>query len=150
MNPGGDYGKKELSPALRNRFTELWVPSMEDFQDVFKIVQSRLQVKELADSIVKFSEWYAMEFGGGSTVSGVISIRDILAWVDFINTSHSYLGASAALLNGAAMVFIDALGTNNTAYLAENSETLEKMKLKCVDMLSRFANVDLFRFSNQK
>lgn len=24
------------------------------------------------------------------------------------------------------------------------------MKLKCVDMLSRFANVDLFRFSNQK
>ncbi|KIJ30448.1 hypothetical protein M422DRAFT_108273, partial [Sphaerobolus stellatus SS14] len=26
MNPGGDYGKKELSPALRNRFTEIWVP----------------------------------------------------------------------------------------------------------------------------
>jgi len=25
MNPGGDYGKKELSPALRNRFTEIWV-----------------------------------------------------------------------------------------------------------------------------
>ena len=23
MNPGGDYGKKELSPALRNRFTEI-------------------------------------------------------------------------------------------------------------------------------
>lgn len=22
MNPGGDFGKKELSPALRNRFTE--------------------------------------------------------------------------------------------------------------------------------
>lgn len=25
MNPGGDHGKKELSPALRNRFTEIWV-----------------------------------------------------------------------------------------------------------------------------
>ena len=24
MNPGGDYGKKELSPALRNRMTEIW------------------------------------------------------------------------------------------------------------------------------
>ena len=23
MNPGGDFGKKELSPALRNRFTEV-------------------------------------------------------------------------------------------------------------------------------
>nr|VZI14611.1 unnamed protein product [Spirometra erinaceieuropaei] len=27
MNPGGDYAKKELSPALRNRFTEIWCPS---------------------------------------------------------------------------------------------------------------------------
>ena len=25
MNPGGDFGKRELSPALRNRFTEVWV-----------------------------------------------------------------------------------------------------------------------------
>lgn len=25
MNPSGDYGKKQLSPALRNRFTEIWV-----------------------------------------------------------------------------------------------------------------------------
>ena len=25
MNPSGDFGKRELSPALRNRFTEIWV-----------------------------------------------------------------------------------------------------------------------------
>jgi len=25
MNPGTDFGKRELSPALRNRFTEIWV-----------------------------------------------------------------------------------------------------------------------------
>ena len=25
MNPSGDFGKKELTPALRNRFTEIWV-----------------------------------------------------------------------------------------------------------------------------
>ena len=30
MKPGGDYEKKELSPALRNRFTEIWVPSIMD------------------------------------------------------------------------------------------------------------------------
>ena len=24
MNPSGDFGKKELSPALRNRMTEIW------------------------------------------------------------------------------------------------------------------------------
>ncbi|KAH8051062.1 ATPase [Aureococcus anophagefferens] len=27
MNPGGDHGKRELSPALRSRFTELWAPT---------------------------------------------------------------------------------------------------------------------------
>ena len=27
MNPGGDHGKRELSPALRSRFTELWAPA---------------------------------------------------------------------------------------------------------------------------
>jgi hypothetical protein len=26
MNPGGDFGKKELSPALSNRFTQVWPP----------------------------------------------------------------------------------------------------------------------------
>ena len=25
MNPGGDFGKKELSPALRNRMTEIYI-----------------------------------------------------------------------------------------------------------------------------
>jgi hypothetical protein len=27
MNPSGDFGKKKLSPALRNRMTEIWVES---------------------------------------------------------------------------------------------------------------------------
>ena len=30
MNPSGDYGKKELSLALWNRFTEIWVESCLD------------------------------------------------------------------------------------------------------------------------
>lgn len=30
MNPSGDYGKKELSPALWNRMTEIWVESYFD------------------------------------------------------------------------------------------------------------------------
>lgn len=27
MNPAGDFGKKELSAALRNRFNEIWCPT---------------------------------------------------------------------------------------------------------------------------
>ena len=42
MNPGGDYGKKELSPALSNRFTQIWVPPIEEEVELAAIVQSRL------------------------------------------------------------------------------------------------------------
>lgn len=41
MNPGGDYGKKELSPALRNRFTEIWVSSVSDVDELRHIARER-------------------------------------------------------------------------------------------------------------
>lgn len=41
MNPGGDFGKKELSPALRNRFTEIWVPPITEIDDLQSIVVDR-------------------------------------------------------------------------------------------------------------
>ncbi|KAL6945303.1 hypothetical protein ACO0QE_002753 [Hanseniaspora vineae] len=146
MNPGGDYGKKELSPALRNRFTEIWVPSMEDFEDVHYIVFSKLSdpVRNLSHSIVDFSKWYGNIFGGGNASNGVISLRDILAWVEFINLTFNKIGDPyASLLHGASMVFIDALGTNNTAYLAENQTRLALQKKECVDVLSRLCSKNL-------
>ncbi|CAN3377160.1 hypothetical protein DIURU_003588 [Diutina rugosa] len=133
MNPGGDYGKKELSPALRNRFTEIWVPSMESFTDVADIVAAKLPNAELVKAIVGFSEWFALTYGHGNAQSGVISLRDILAWVEFIQANPK-LEAAAALAHGAAMVFVDALGTNATAFLAERGLVEEKQR--CVDQLS--------------
>lgn len=41
MNPGGDFGKKELSPALRNRFTEIWVPPVDDPDELRSIALQR-------------------------------------------------------------------------------------------------------------
>ncbi|CAB4255465.1 similar to Saccharomyces cerevisiae YLR106C MDN1 Huge dynein-related AAA-type ATPase (midasin), forms extended pre-60S particle with the Rix1 complex (Rix1p-Ipi1p-Ipi3p) [Maudiozyma barnettii] len=146
MNPGGDYGKKELSPALRNRFTEIWVPSMENFDDVNLIVSSRLLsgISNIASAITDFSEWFGKKFGGGNATNGIISLRDILAWVEFINSTHEEIQDPYLLLvQGAMMVFIDALGTNNTAYLAESEETLNQLKSHCLDALSKFAKKPL-------
>lgn len=139
MNPGGDYGKKELSPALRNRFTEIWVPSMEDMNDTFEIVQARLQneYKTLSTPIIEFSKWYAATFGGGRISSGVISLRDILAWVEFIN--YSGMEPSNALFHGALLVFVDSLGTNNTSHLATDEQTLNVHKENCLIKLSEIS-----------
>ncbi|KAG5360561.1 Midasin [Yarrowia sp. B02] len=131
MNPGGDYGKKELSLALRNRFTEIWVPSMEDFGDVETIVGSRLadDRKQLSSVITDFSKWFAIKYSG-STTSGIISLRNLLAWTEFINKFEG--DAAVAVLHGALMVFIDALGTGQTSYLtnleAEKRVSIEKLQ----------------------
>lgn len=39
---GGDYGKKELSPALSNRFTSIWVPAIQDSGELLAILESCL------------------------------------------------------------------------------------------------------------
>lgn len=58
MNPGGDFGKRELSPALRNRFTELWVPALSERDELRQLVAPRLGsdplVAPIADAIADF------------------------------------------------------------------------------------------------
>lgn len=43
MNPGGDYGKKELSPALRNRFTEIWCEPCTERNDFIDIIEQNIE-----------------------------------------------------------------------------------------------------------
>ncbi|KAJ8930712.1 hypothetical protein NQ314_016477 [Rhamnusium bicolor] len=43
MNPGGDFGKKELSPALRNRFTEIWCESCTNREDLVAIIEQNIK-----------------------------------------------------------------------------------------------------------
>ncbi|RYP31829.1 hypothetical protein DL767_005560 [Monosporascus sp. MG133] len=141
MNPGGDFGKKELSPALRNRFTEIWVPPLSENQDVLLIVKSKLkqQFRHLSSVIVEFSYWFGQNFR--STTSTAFSIRDILVWVKFINESNS--GSDAFLVvHGASMVFLDTLGANPSALIAVDPQKLEAQRKRCLDKLSEILGHD--------
>lgn len=142
MNPGGDYGKRELSPALRNRFTEIWVPSLSEYEDVLEIVRSKLneQFEGFARPMVSFAEWFGKNFRFSSSVS--ISVRDILAWAKFVNSSI-FPDPSSAIIHGAAMVYIDTLGANPSALLVLNAETLQQEREKCLDQLSDLLNQDV-------
>ena len=42
MNPSGDFGKKELSPAMRNRMTEIWVDSYFSQPELVNLCMERL------------------------------------------------------------------------------------------------------------
>ncbi|ORX92053.1 hypothetical protein BCR34DRAFT_608897 [Clohesyomyces aquaticus] len=145
MNPGGDYGKKELSPALRNRFTEIWVPALSDVEDVLQIVRSKLKASasHYAGSIVSFAQWFNEKFN--TSVSSSISIRDTLAWVTFINDSRNE-DPVFAIVHGAAMVFIDTLGANPAGLLAISSSSIDEERKACLHRLSKLLGTDVTGF----
>ena len=113
MNPGGDYGKRELSPALRNRFTEIWVPNIADEEEMLEIVEAKLPSSrsDLARPMVNFSVWYRSI---NDSNTPLLSIRDLLAWASFIDTFRE-AETSFLAFHGAAMVYLDAQGANPAA-----------------------------------
>lgn len=149
MNPGGDYGKRELSPALRNRFTEIWVPTSSDVSDILQIVQAKIkpQFVGFSEGIVQFAQWFGDKYN--SSVTSSISIRDMLTWIDFINTWHVpdlYL----AVLNGAAMIYIDTLGANPAANLAISPDRINQERGECLEKLSELLGHDVALLYQEK
>lgn len=133
MNPGGDYGKRELSPALRNRFTEIWVPHATDQEEILQIVQAKLLAPWVchASAMVAFAAWFGATYNPGAPS---ISTRDLLAWVYFVNKYHGsdpYL----ALLHGAAMVYVDGLGANPAAKISIPEAEIPTQRRACLTRL---------------
>ncbi|GAA5843645.1 hypothetical protein JCM9279_000821 [Rhodotorula babjevae] len=139
MNPGGDFGKKELSPALRNRFTEIWVPAVDDATDLLHIIGSRwarehrARLEPLAPKILEFAKWFAGQVGQSEGLG--IGLRDILGWVDFLNVaarrgSTSSLDMADAFCQGALMTVVDGLGALPTTS-GLSKDGLDKLRHSC-------------------
>lgn len=127
MNPGGDYGKKELSPALRNRFTEVWCPKVEINRvasDVLGIIEHSVRkgvilnnedgTSGLGKAMLQFLEHFTKTDLGKKCV---FSIRDLLSWVHFINNVTSdptHLDIGLAYIHGVCLVLLDGLGSGLT------------------------------------
>ncbi|QKX59888.1 uncharacterized protein TRUGW13939_07030 [Talaromyces rugulosus] len=141
MNPGGDYGKRELSAALRNRMTEIWVPQLSEEEDILPILKSKLQFVEEVQTkaMLGFAKWFKQVFQGATSSS--VSIRDLLAWVEFINKC-SPSNPNFAIIQGAAMVYIDTLGANPSALLSISLDSLAENRKLCLEKLSSLFAVD--------
>ncbi|KAJ3986826.1 midasin nuclear AAA ATPase [Lentinula detonsa] len=139
MNPGGDYGKKELSPALRNRFTEIWVPSIDDRHDLHMIINCSWKhecLQRYTTAVLDFVSWLAREAGDTS----LLNLRDILAWVSFSNVmcerdSLNRMPTEEIFHHAAHMTYLDGLGSIPS--LSSLSEmTLKQIKLAAVARLN--------------
>lgn len=121
MNPGGDFGKRELSPALRSRFTEIWIPTGQDPDDnnlvIFEILNieknHQVNMKPVAEVMVNFMSWLNTQ-SVNQILNGIqISIREVLAWAKFIAQSHpkNKFELYSSFLHGSHMIILDGLGT---------------------------------------
>ena len=103
MNPSGDFGKKELSPALRNRMTEIWVESYFEQIELHDLLrEARLspshpiqsQVSESIDLYLIVKELCCDMLGhmiqDTNTLSNVLprSIFNIICYVSFGDVSN--------------------------------------------------------------
>lgn len=148
MNPGGDYGKKELSPALRNRFTEIWVPSVWDGQDLMDIAHAKLASDhlDLGSPMIAFATWYSTRY---NPIAPSVSIRDLLSWIDFINIFGS-LSKDFAVVQGAAMVYIDGLGADPAAKTWIPDDLIREERQCCLSRLSELFDCEMANLYQQE
>ncbi|WVR04698.1 hypothetical protein IAU60_001709 [Kwoniella sp. DSM 27419] len=138
MNPGGDFGKKELSPALRNRFTEIWVPALNDRGDLLQIIGQSWKSEELkgcGPCILDFFLWFGERLGDAAG----LGLRDIIAWVNFTNIMFTKgLSEAQAYHHGGQMVLVD--GLESLPQVAGMSSTsIAKVRSDCMKQLDHYA-----------
>ncbi|KJP89006.1 hypothetical protein AK88_01298 [Plasmodium fragile] len=91
MNPSGDFGKKEISQTLKNRFTEIFVaPFAYDSEDYYFLILKQMKfskVKNLkcatADCLRRLFQQIAQNKSLTNDV--ILSVRDTIKWISFMN-----------------------------------------------------------------
>uniref|UniRef100_A0A2P2MUR2 Midasin n=1 Tax=Rhizophora mucronata TaxID=61149 RepID=A0A2P2MUR2_RHIMU len=144
MNPGGDYGKKELSPALRNRFTEIWVPPVSDLDELKDIASKRLvnpELTRIVDAMLNFWEWFNQLQTGK-----MLTVRDLLSWIEFVNVTNSSLGPDNAFLHGLFLVLLDGLCLGTGISKEDASQWMEK----CLSFLLKLLKLDDTKLPNME
>ncbi|AET01690.2 midasin [Medicago truncatula] len=143
MNPGGDYGKKELCPALRNRFTEIWVPPVIDLDELQGIAMERIpkfkvptyeeKLLCIVNAMISFWEWFNKLHPGR-----MLTVRDLISWVAFYNITEESLGPEHALLHGVFLVLLDGLSLGTGISKTDAGELRER----CLSFLLQKLRVD--------
>lgn len=164
MNPGGDFGKRELSPALRSRFTEIFVPTKFDENDIAAIVMESLKsqsliaftsqrdtvisiAQEIALIMVNFLKWLKSISVIDSSIKVDMSVRELLAWSKFISLWISRADSISsmrqesfyALFHGIYMVLLDGLGIGASV----PRDVITTFKMLCVDQLLSLCPIEI-------
>ncbi|KAK2951167.1 putative ribosome export associated1 [Blattamonas nauphoetae] len=160
MNPGGDFGKRELSPALRSRFTEIWAPVTTNNQETQAIVQKQIppSIDPFVGNLIStfFFTFPSIcvaccpQLSENSVRSRLaVTIRDLLASASFVTTTTPQLGEISAFVHSLFLILLDGLaiktGWNPDDCLRIRDKACESILLTLFKGMSH----QLIRLSNQ-
>ncbi|EEC43465.1 predicted protein, partial [Phaeodactylum tricornutum CCAP 1055/1] len=152
MNPGGDFGKRELSPALRSRFTEIWVPAVTDSADIDFVLERSLAQSAFEEGtrndvkrkMIEYFNWFNEHLCTDPSrpyAELALSLRDILTWAAFITActqAGDDLDIWGIYYHGACLMHLDGLGLG-TALASHDSASA---KNKAIEFLMEHVPVD--------
>ena len=150
MNPGGDFGKRELSPALRSRFTEIYVPPITDPSDQMAIITESLKAQvdvdvltktyinvsesseaivsvlhsishDISSIMVRFIQYIKAETVRQPMIRIDFSVRELLAWSKFISLWLNHTLSTSATGND---------GTSGSSVVAGTDTSYESYTAK--------------------
>ncbi|EGR30434.1 type a von willebrand factor domain protein [Ichthyophthirius multifiliis] len=153
MNPGGDFGKRELSPALRNRFTEIWVESLtsknlicslQGRNDVLEMIKVYLtdcgfninNSENVAEKIYDFVKFYNSDFCDMYALEAKrnITMRDIVSMMQFMNKTQTFCP------NNIYQLYFYALNVvvlEPIKFLPLNENQKKKMIFECLNFVEQ-------------
>jgi MoxR-like ATPase len=166
MNPGDDFGKRELSPALRSRFTEVWVPQMTDREDVDHVLSRQLnlsttkheksELDQLRAPMLDYIDWFKGYCSSSTSpfADMTLSVRDVQTWAAFLSQMYTkgskgyetsskgeqqFLWRSYA--HGAALMHLDGLGLG-TGLSSHDASTLREAAVQFISQQAAGHNDD--------
>uniref|UniRef100_A0A1I8MYX1 Midasin n=1 Tax=Musca domestica TaxID=7370 RepID=A0A1I8MYX1_MUSDO len=145
MNPGGDFGKKELSPALRNRFAEIWCQPSDSREDLIQIASNCIlnEQKDLnldKNEVIKIASFIVevVLYMKDVIEKFKYSVRDILAMANYLVRNKSLSFPEKAVF-GLETIFLDALEMLTN----DSMDKVENLRLQILEYAIRQANVIL-------
>jgi midasin len=115
---------------------QIWVPSITDESELLAILESRLATSVIVKSVIShhlLAFWRLYLSQVPAAARGGLSIRDLLAWVGFINATSQNLGPLSAYAHGAYLTLLDGLGLG----LGIPHNVLAPLKQHCRQLLQK-------------
>ena len=127
MNPPTDFGKKDLPPGIRARFSEVYVADIEDREDLQSIIHKYLAdcggsipLERIVDFYLSARRLSSSELLDASNMKPHYSVRTLCRSLSYVRRNKDIYGFERCLFEGLEMSFLTPLKEESRLRLQEH------------------------------